>query len=254
MGQYNFIKEFKSIIIALIIGVCTILSIFIGVNGLISYKKLDGSGITVTGSANRDFTSDLIVWRGSFSTYGKTTQEAYDYIKRDSKIIKDYLLENGVLEDEIIFYSVNISKQYNYEYNENGAIIAQYLNGYNLSQSISVNSRDVDKIESISRDITELIEAGVEFISEEPEYYYTKLDELKLEMIELATQNAKDRVDKIAQNANGKVGKLKTANLGVFQITAQNSDSEEYSYGGTFNTSSKGKTAHVTVKLNYDIE
>lgn len=247
-------EKYKSIIIAIIAGICSILSVNIAVNGLVSYKQTSSGGITVTGSASRDFTSDLIVWRGSFSAYGETTKQAYEVVKKDSEIIRKYLLENGVKEDEFVFSSVSIEQKFREEYNAYGTLVATYPDGYKLSQQLSVQSNDVNKIEAISRDITELIDSGVEFISEPPEYYYTKLDELKLEMIELATENAKVRVDKIAENSNSKIGNLSSANLGVFQITAQNSDSEEFSYGGAFNTWSKNKTASVTVKLNYEID
>ena len=79
------------------------------------------------------------------------------------------------------------------------------------------------------------------------------MDELKLQLIEEATQNAKQRIDIMAEGTGGKAGKLLNANLGVFQITAQNSDSE-YSYGGSFDTSSRNKTASITVKLNYGVD
>lgn len=246
-------EKYKSIIVTFIAGLCFIMSVTIAINGFVKYKQSAVGGITVTGSASKNFTSDLIVWRGSFSAYGETSKEAYEVIKKDSKIIKDYLINNGVKEEEFVFSSVTIEQQYRTEYNESGNVTAVYPDGYKLSQRISVQSGDVDNIEAVSRDITQLIDSGVEFISEAPEYYYTKLDELKLEMIELATENARTRVDKIAENSKSKVGKLLNANLGVFQITAQNSDSEEYSYGGAFNTWSKNKTASVTVKLNYEI-
>ena len=126
--------------------------------------------------------------------------------------------------------------------------------GYTLSQEVSITSNDVDKVEKISRDISALIESGVEFTSNSPEYYYTKLDELKLELIQRATDNAKQRVDIITENSGATKGELLSANLGVFQITAQNSASEEYSYGGTFNTSSRLKTATITVNLNYSLK
>lgn len=248
-------KNYKSVLVALIAGISAILCVAIAVNGFVTYKKSANSGgITATGSTKVDFTSDLIVWRGSFSAHGKTTKAAYEKIKKDSQIIKDYLLENGVTEEELIFYSVNISKDVSYEYNSEGNIIGEIDNGYNLQQNLSVTSKDVDKIDEISRDITKLIDSGVEFMSDSPEYYYTKLESLKLEMIEAATKNAKSRIDKMAENSDGKIGRLLNADLGVFQITAQNSDSEEYSYGGTFNTSAKEKTASVTVRLNYEVE
>lgn len=248
-------KEYKLVIATIIVCISAIICVSIGMNGFVSYKeKANSGGIVATGSASRDFESDLIVWRGSFSAYGHTTADAYNEIKRNSRLIKDYLSQNGVAEEEMIFYSINISQQYAYEYNENGDLIAERPDGYNLTQALSVTSSDVNKVEEISRDITQLIESGVEFFSESPEYYYTKLDELKLEMIGAATANAKERIDIMASGSGSRAGKLLNANLGVFQITAQNSSSEDYSYGGAFNTGSKSKTASITVKLNYAVD
>ncbi len=246
-------KEYKGIVIALIAGICAIICICVFTGGLVDYKKTSGSGgLTATGSANCDFESDLIVWRGSFSSYGRTTQEAYRSIKKDAGLIREYLEEKGVTEEEMVFSSVSISTRWEYEYNENGDRIREYIDGYDLYQNVSITSTDVDKIENISRDITGLIESNVQFASEDPEYYYTKLDELKLQLIEEATQNAKDRIDLMAQGTGAQIGELLNATLGVFQITAQNSNTE-YSYGGYFDTSSRNKTASITVKLNYSV-
>ena len=248
-------KESKGIIVVLIAGICAIACVTILTVGFVSYKKTAGSGgITATGSANCDFESDLIVWRGSYSAYGLTTTEAYDVIKRDSQLIKEYLLKNNIAEDEMVFNSVNINQRYTTRYSDEGDILGDYPNGYDLYQEVSVTSNDVDKVEKISRDITELIESGVEFSSNAPEYYYTKLDELKLQLIKEATENAKDRIDIMAEGTGEKAGKLLDANLGVFQITARNSSDEDYSYGGTFNTSSREKTGTITVKLNYAVK
>ena len=154
----------------------------------------------------------------------------------------------------MVFNSVNISKRYTSMYNEEGNFTGDEFEGYDLYQDVCITSTDVDKVEQISRDITGLIESGIEFTSESPEYYYTKLDELKLQLIEDATKNAKERIDIIAGGTGAQTGALSDATLGVFQITATNSASEEYSYGGTFNTSSRDKTATITVKLNYDVK
>ena len=79
---------------------------------------------------------------------------------------------------------MDISQRYRTEYDENGNYIRDYPDGYDLYQSLSVTSEDIDKVENISRDITKLIESGVEFVSNSPEYYCTKLDEVKLDLIE----------------------------------------------------------------------
>lgn len=250
----NIIKEYKGIIIALIAGICAIICVNIMSGRFVTYKQSSrNGGLTATGSASCDFEADLIVWRGSFSAYGSSTQAAYQRLKKDAEVIEDYLIENGVTDEEMVFGSISISKRYRYEYNDDGYEIGRYEDGYDLYQEICVTSNDVDKVDNISRDITQLIEANVEFDSERPEYYYTKLDELKLQLIEEATQNAKDRIDIMAEGTGATVDKLITANLGVFQITAQNTNSD-YSYGGSFNTSSRQKTASITVKLNYSVK
>jgi hypothetical protein len=122
-----------------------------------------------------------------------------------------------------------------------------------LSQQVQIKSDQVDQVEAVSRQVSELINSGIEFYSQAPEYYYTKLAELKLEMISEATKDANERAVRIAKQAGSAVGKLKSADMGVFQITAQNS-SEDYSWGGSFNTSSKDKSASITVKLSYETE
>ena len=152
------------------------------------------------------------------------------------------------------FYSVSIREMVRDIYNEEGEYIGYEDDGYELTQSFAVNSGDVEKVTNIANECTELIDSGVEIISDSPEYYYTKLDELKLQLIEEATQNAKERIDIMAQNAGCQTGELLTANLGVFQITGAYSSTEDYSYGGTFNTSAKDKTASITVRLNYTVK
>ena len=61
------------------------------------------------------------------------------------------------------------------------------------------------------------------------------------------------RAEKISEKSGGKIDKLISAQMGIIQITGQNSN-EDYSYGGTFNTSSKEKTASITMKLTYKIK
>ena len=125
--------------------------------------------------------------------------------------------------------------------------------GYRLDQSIQIDSKDVEKVEKVSREITELLNQGVQLYSQPPRYYYTKLSDLKIEMISKATEDARVRAEKIAENAGGKLGKLESAKMGVFQITGQNSQ-EDYSWGGTYNTNSKDKTASITMKLDYKLK
>lgn len=238
----------NSIVIALAI----ILTAVILSNAFVNRNKASNS-ISVTGLGSKDFVSDLIVWNGTFTKKNQNLQVAYAELDKDRDSIKKYLLSKGVSTQNMIFSAVRIAKEFDDSFDNVGNKTKSVFSGYRLEQNIQIESKEVDKIEEISRQVSELINSGVEFYSKEPEYYYTKLAELKIEMIAEATKDASARAEKIASNAGSEVGQLKKADMGVFQIVAQNS-SEEYSWGGSFNTSSKRKTAAITVKLEYETE
>jgi len=130
--------------------------------------------------------------------------------------------------------------------------MGQTFTGYQLNQSLVIESKEVEKVEKISREITELLNQGIAFYSQQPRYYYTDLESLKLEMIAKATEDARIRAERISENSGASLGNLISANMGVFQITGQNSG-EDYSWGGAFNTSSKNKTASITMKLVFEV-
>jgi hypothetical protein len=211
------------------------------------------NSISVTGLASKDFQSDLIVWSGSFSRSAPVMKDAYEQLKRDAETLKSYLVSKGIKESEIVFSAVDINRDFEDIRNDKGNVVGQKFTGFTLKQSVSVSSHDVDRVESVSRVVTELIEQGVELYSNPPAYYYTKLAELKLEMLSAATQDARSRAEKIATNAKSGLARLRNASMGVFQITAQNS-AEDYTSGGTFNTSAKWKTASITVRLEFELE
>lgn len=224
-------------------------SIFLG-NAYVNRANPDGK-ISVTGSGTTDFTSDLIVWEGQFSRINADMKYAFDQLILDRKAVEEYLNSKGIQKENVIFNSVQTNERRESLY-QNGNYVGSTFVGYELSQTVKVESTDVELVESVSREVTELLNKGVQFNSYSPRYYYTKLADLKIEMISKATEDARIRAEKIAENSGGKLGKLKDARMGVFQITGQNSG-EDYSWGGSFNTSDKNKTASITMRLEYDI-
>ena len=239
---------------ALIIGICIVGSCVAIAFGLSHFRSESTHVISATGSASVDFESDIIIWRGSFSATAYTSQEAYTKIKNDADVVKTYLTGNGVSDSEIVFDSVDIRRTYHDNYDVNGNYIGTEADGYQLTQSVTVSSSNLDVVEKISRDISSLLDEGVELTSESPEYYYSDLDALKLDLIDKASINAKDRIDIIAKNSGASLGKLKNSSLGVFQITAKNTGTSSYSYDGAFDTSARFKTASITVRLEYDLK
>ncbi len=236
---------------AIIFGLAIVIAAYLLGNAYSNRNKIDGN-VSVTGLGKADFTSDLIVWEGSFSKESFDLKEAYNDLENDKKIIADYLSVKGITADEIVFNAVNSRKNTKAKYSDQGQYIGDEFLGYILTQSLQINSKEVEKVEKVSREITELLNKGIQFYSQPPRYYYTRLADLKVEMISKATADAKARAEKIAENSGSSLGDLISAKMGIFQITGQNSD-ENYSWGGTYNTASKEKTASITMKLNYEV-
>jgi len=209
--------------------------------------------ISVTGLSEKNFTSDLIVWEGYFSKVRPDLKSASYELNKDKELIGEYLKKNGIEKKDIVFSAIEINEQVKRKYTASGEYMGEDFTGYKLTQSIQITSRDIEKIEELSRNITELINDGVQFNSKAPRYYYTKLADLKLELVSEATEDARQRAEKIAEKSGSSIGKLVTGQMGIIQITGQNS-TEEYSWGGTFNTSSREKTASITMKLVYRVK
>lgn len=242
----------KNYIAAAIIALAIIVAFAILGNAY-KYKFKGEETISVTGLAEKDFVSDQIVWTGNYSRKTMDLKTAYQELKDDEGKIRAYLKGKGVNDAEMVFSAVSIDKDFTTRYDDNGRVTGSEFTGYNLKQNVTVDSKDIEKVEKISREVTELIESGIEFNSSSPSYYYTKLSELKVDLLAKASADAKQRAETIAKNSGGGLGKIKKATMGIFQITGKNSN-EDYSYGGTFNTSSKNKTASITTKIDYAVE
>lgn len=236
---------------ALLFSIAIVIAAFFLGNAYVERSETNGT-INVTGLGSEDFESDLIVWVGQFSRESKDLQEAYAALEKDKGIIKDYLLSKGIKENEIVFKAVNTNEQNEPQY-QDGKYVGNKFVGYLLTQSVEIESHEVKLVEELSRSITELMNKGVQFYSNTPRYYYTKLADLKIEMIRKATEDARVRAETIAANSGGELGDLQSANMGVFQITGQNSN-EDYSWGGALNTADKNKTASITMRLVYEVE
>jgi len=236
---------------SIIFGIAMVLSAIFLAKGYVDRKKTQGK-IQVTGLGEMDFTSNLIVWEGRFVAENKDLKMAYTMLKQNRSLIKNYLDKKGIASDKIVFSAVSTVAKSKRKYTAKGDYIGDEFSGYELSQSVKIESNEVNKIEKISREVTELLNQGISFYSNAPRYYYTKLSDLKIKMISEATKDARTRAEKIAKFSEGKLGDLESARMGVFQITGQNSG-ENYSWGGTFNTSAKKKTASITMKLTYKL-
>ena len=184
---------------------------------------------------------------------GEELKNLPDEFKKDKEIVLEFLLSNGIEKSEIVFGAVNTTELNKTLYSDEGKYIGEEFLGYQMSQEVMIESKDVEKVEEVSRAVTQVLNSGVRFYSYQPRYYFTKLADLKIDLISKATEDARVRAVNISGKSGAKLGDLVSAEMGVLQIVGQNSD-EAYSWGGTLNTSSKKKTASITMTLNYRVE
>ena len=236
------------IIITSIIGVVIVIGAWLIATGFKNFREGEPN-INVTGMAEKQITSDLIVWKISVNAEGSTRSSAFTEFEKAARVMRQYLQTHGIPEKEITLSSVDINKRTKDFWDEDSRKYVTLENGYAVSQKITVSSNDIKRVERIS----ELYNSGMDFSSEKPLYYYTKLNDLKMEMLNQASANAYERAQTIAKGSESKVGALVSSSMGVFQIVGLNSD-EEYSWGGTFNTSSKEKVASITVRTTYKVK
>ena len=236
-----------------IIALAVVASAFILMNGIRTRNRFQ-EAVRVTGLGSKNFNADLIVWKGSFSRKNMDLKAAYAALDHDRSVIRSLMEKNGLTTKELVFSSVQITRDYSETFDAHGNRTSSVFNGYVLDQNLEIESASVDRVEALSRiAVNELINNNIEFTSEEPDYFYTKLSNLKLEMISMATEDARLRAQNIVEHSGAQLGKLKQADMGVIQIVGQNS-TEDYSWGGSFNTKSKRKTASITVDLEFEID
>jgi len=248
MEGIKVLRSTQIIILGICFVVATIVSTVIFSQGLIKIKKFSSEVIKVTGSAEKNIVSDYMVWVSGFSRKDLKMVDAFTKLKEDLATVKEYLASNGVKQDEIITYPVETEVLY--KKTEKGTNTNE-IEGYRLTQGIEIRSKDVTKTTDISRRSTELIEKGIEFMSYAPQYFYTKLPELKLEMLAEATSNAKKRAGQMAVSTGNKIGVMHSARMGVFQITPVNSyDVSDYGYN---DTSSLEKKVNAVVNVEFAI-
>lgn len=241
------------IVAAAIIGICFVVAIWIG-GHYFNEARGQAKTVSVVGMAEKEFSSDLIVWDISYNVLNTDLKQGYTDIKGMTQMVKEYLISKGIAENEIDFKAITNYKETDYRYNSETRTSQNVFIGYRLTQRVRIESSNVDKVETISREIAELLDKGINIDDNSVSYYYTKLSDLKVEMLAEATNNAKERAETIAESAGSGLGGLKTANMGVFQITAPNSSDEDYSWGGTFNTTSKKKRASINMRLTYFVK
>ncbi|PKL78233.1 MAG: SIMPL domain-containing protein [Ignavibacteriae bacterium HGW-Ignavibacteriae-4] len=216
-------------------------------------KRIDNAhrnSIEVKGYAQKDIESDLGQWMSLLKSKSNDLTSAYTIINDYKAKTVKYLRDNGIAEKDIKLGAVYTREIF--QQKDNGYGETNHLEGYELTMNISFQSKNLDKVEEISQKATDLIQQGVNISSFEPQFFYTKIEDLKLEMLGEASKNAYERAEKLAGNTDSEVGTLQSASQGVFQITSRNST--EVSDYGSFDTQSRLKTIKAVITASFSVK
>jgi len=233
------------IILGIVLGGSFLVAVLISMGTLFRLRSLNDV-VAVTGSAKMEVTADQAKWTTQVT---RTVRESnlksgYDQIASDTMKAKAFLLAQGISEDEFTVSPVSMNEVY--QQNQ----VAEKL--YNLYQTFSVHSTDVQKMTRASNNLSGIINQGVIFSSVSLEYYYSKLPEARIQLLSQAIEDAKARATELAKNSGSRVGTLKSATSGVVQVQSRNStDVSDY---GSYDTSQIEKQITVTVKATFNLK
>jgi hypothetical protein len=202
--------------------------------------------LAVTGSAKTRVTADqgkLIIALSrvvtSSNLSGGYTQVAYDL-----SLTRGLLKKSGIADADVTESPVSMNQVY--DQNTSAEI------RYQLNQTITVQSNDVNKITDLSKQIPSLAAQGAIVSVQSLEYYYSKLPDLRVSLLTEAVKDAKARAEKIAAGTGRLVGSVQAASSGVVQVLPPNSvDISDY---GSYDTSSIEKDVMVTVKALFRLK
>jgi uncharacterized protein len=205
--------------------------------------------LAVTGSAKRSIKADLGILTGSLAVSGFTQQEANQELASQGKVLTEAFAKEGFPADKIERSPVSLETVF--ETNENGASTG-VVRSYNAYQRYEVRSTDVQAIKKLSLKIGEVVNTGISFQVNQPQYLYTKLASIRVDMQEEATKDAKTRAARIVKATGQDLGQLRDASMGVIQVTAK--DATEFEDTGSLDTTAIDKDITAVVRLSFAIK
>lgn len=217
---------------------------------IVSYSVLNiarsKETITSTGSAKQQITSDLGILSGSVYATAPTAAEAYRQMKAQLPGLYDYLASQGIKKEDVVLQTS--SNEPMYDYGSGG----QHFVGYSAMQFFRIESADVAKVQKLSLDLPALVENGINLRVNPPEYYYTKIGDVKIDIQAAAAKDAMERAKRIAEATGRSIGSLSSARMGVLQITPVNSN--QTSDWGINDVSSIQKEITAVVNAQFYVE
>lgn len=231
----------------LAIAVAVVLAGLLGRDAVITAKAAKDT-ITVTGSARQPIESDLASWTLDVSAQDAAPAAASQQLIALTAKVRSFLASGGLPDGSVS--EPPLSTEEIQEINRNGNPTGRVL-AYNLTQTFVVESKEIDSVKALAARVSDLLGKGVPVSAYPLEYVSTQLVAAKLQALKRATENARDRARTIVESLGGRLGKVRSAELGVYQVTPRNST--EVSDIGVNDTSSRQKDVTAVVSVTFAV-
>ncbi|TCH62965.1 SIMPL domain-containing protein [Acinetobacter sp. ANC 4862] len=180
--------------------------------------------VSVKGLSEREVKADVAVWPIRFSSASQDLTQLYDSMEINTQQIQAFLKSEGFTAEEITTASPSITDKYAQQYGGNENVALRYT----ANQTITVYTHKIDAVRAAQSRLVALGKKGIAFGGDDSgqrtEYLYTKLNDIKPGMIEQATENARSVAEKFAADSKSSLGKIKSANQGLFSIEDRDSN------------------------------
>lgn len=255
--MFSYFKNTPVVFATLIASITFLIAVVLGFNGLQSLRSLDKT-ISVTGSADKIVESDSAKWSLSItrSVQSDELKQGNAALQVDVKKVIDFLTTKGIsgksverapTETQVVCFNATDAN-----YDRFGNRVCAGSSSYALSSRIVVNTEMAKEIGDVSQQTTEYaLSQGITVTNSSVEYYYNKLTDLRVELLGLATENAKLRAEQIAKSTGKKLGNLQSASMGVFQVTSK--QSVDFSDYGSYDTSTFEKKVTAIVRTAFSL-
>ena len=215
--------------------------------GYYYYKsKFNYNAVTVKGLAETDVEADLAIWEIKYVATGNDLVKTKTNLEKQTEAILTFLHDNNFNDDEIEMGGVDTNDLMANPYRGNEAITSRFI----LTKSIIVRSNQVNNVAATYTNAGDLINSGVVFENQYGSpvtYIFTKLNEIKPQMLELATKNARQAALEFAKSSDSRVGKIHSANQGVFSILPRDNS-------GANESQQINKKVRVVATIEYFLE
>jgi len=191
--------------------------------GFMQVKALERS-VTVKGLAEREVPADVAIWPIRFTDAGNDLVELYQSVQAHNDLVTDFLGQQGFGDSEISVSVPAIVDRQAQTY----ANAADIKFRYAATSTITVYSTNVDQVRSAMTRLVELGKQGLAIAGADYEartqFLFTRLNDVKPDMIEAATRNAREVATKFAQDSDSRLGKIRRASQGQFSIDDRDSN------------------------------